>query len=234
MRDAYEMQRGYVPVGQLSTQSRAEFITRTYNHLFGSIVLFTLIEFWLFSSGLYQPILKVMFSMPWFLILGLFMVTTWMARNAAANSPSQGVQYAALAGLVVSWSIMFVPMLYVANESVGGGVIQSAAAVTLVAFGGLTGIVFFTRKDFSFLRSGLMFGGVLALVAIGASLVFGAQLGTWFSVAMIGLCGMSILYDTSNVMLHYPEDRHVAAAAALFASVALMFWYVLRLFMSRD
>ena len=38
---------------------------------------------------------------------------------------------------------------------------------------------------------------------------------------------------TSNILLHYPEDRYVAAALELFASVALMFWYVLRLFMSR-
>ena len=43
-----------------------------------------------------------------------------------------------------------------------------------------------------------------------------------------------ILYDTSNVLHHYPEDRYVAGALQLFASVALMFWYVLRIFMSRD
>jgi hypothetical protein len=33
-------------------------------------------------------------------------------------------------------------------------------------------------------------------------------------------------------MRHYPEDRHVAAALGLFASIALMFWYVLQLFLS--
>jgi len=31
-------------------------------------------------------------------------------------------------------------------------------------------------------------------------------------------------------MLYFPEDRYVAAALQLFSSVALMFWYVLRLF----
>ena len=50
---------------------------------------------------------------------------------------------------------------------------------------------------------------------------------------MIGLAGMMILYTTSKVMRDYPEDRYVAASLALFSSVALMFWYVLRLFMSR-
>ena len=65
-------------------------------------------------------------------------------------------------------------------------------------------------------------------------LPFGFELGTWFSVAMVAFAGAAILYDTSNVLHHYPEDRYVAGALQLFASVALMFWYVLRLFMSRD
>ena len=50
--------------------------------------------------------------------------------------------------------------------------------------------------------------------------------------AMVGLAGAAILHDTSNVLHHFPEDRYVGAALELFASVALMFWYVLRLFMS--
>jgi FtsH-binding integral membrane protein len=59
-------------------------------------------------------------------------------------------------------------------------------------------------------------------------------LGTWFSVAMVALAGASILYDTSNIIHHYRDDRYVGAALELFASVAMMFWYLLRLFMSRD
>ena len=38
---------------------------------------------------------------------------------------------------------------------------------------------------------------------------------------MIAFAGGAILYDTSNVLHHYPQDRHVAAALSLFASVAL-------------
>ena len=85
-----------------------------------------------------------------------------------------------------------------------------------------------------FLRGMLVWGGILALVAIVAAVLFGFELGTWFSVAMIGFAGAAVLYDTSNILHHYPEDRYVGAALALFASIALMFWYVLRLFMSRD
>ena len=49
------------------------------------------------------------------------------------------------------------------------------------------------------------------------------------------MAGGAILYDTSNVLHRFPEDRYVAASLELFSSVALMFWYVLRLFLaSRD
>jgi FtsH-binding integral membrane protein len=93
------------------------------------------------------------------------------------------------------------------------------------------GSVDFTRKDFSFLRAILLWGGVVAFLAIVGGAVFGFQLGTWFSVAMIGFAGAAVLYDTSNIIHAYPEDRYVSAAMQLFSSIALMFWYVLRLVM---
>jgi FtsH-binding integral membrane protein len=139
----------------------------------------------------------------------------------------------ALAGFVVAEAIIFVPLLYIAMLT-QPAVIESAAGVTLLGTAGLTAVAFMTRKDFSFLRGLLMWGGMLALVAIAGGVLFGFELGTWFSVAMIGFAGAAVLYDTSNVLHHYPEDRYVGAALELFASIALMFWYVLRLFMSRD
>jgi len=121
-----------------------------------------------------------------------------------------------------------VPLLYVA-ESYAPGAIGSAALVTFLGFAGLTTLVFVTRKDFSFLRTLLFWGGVVALLLIVASVLFGWNLGTWFSVGMIALAGGAVLHDTSEVLHRFPEDRYVAAALQLFASVALMFWYVLRL-----
>ena len=102
----------------------------------------------------------------------------------------------------------------------------------MLGFGGLSAVAFVTRKDFSFLRGALMWGGILALVLMVAGGLFGFQLGTFFSVAMVAFAGAAILYDTSNVLHRFPEDRYVGAALQLFSSVALMFWYVLRLFMS--
>src|SRR5258708_13627675 len=85
------------------------------------------------------------------------------------------------------------------------------------------------RKDCSFLRATLMWCGVVALLAMVGGAVFGFQLGTWFSVAMIGFAGAAGLYDTSNIIQHYPEDRYVSAAMQRFASIPRIFCNVLRL-----
>jgi FtsH-binding integral membrane protein len=233
MSSQFELSHDYVPVSQRGVDTRAAFITRTYNHLMGAIVVFTLIEVWLFSSGLAESIATAMMGTSWLLILGGFMLVSWFATRAAHTSPSIGAQYAGLAATVVAYAILFVPMLYMADTKAPGA-IQSAAIVTLLGFAGLTAVAFTTRKDFSFLGSMLRWGGVVALVAIAGGILFGFNLGTWFSVAMVAFAGAAILYDTSNVLHHYPEDRYVAGALQLFASVALMFWYMLRIFMNRD
>jgi FtsH-binding integral membrane protein len=221
-----------VPVGERDAQSRGTFVSRTYGHLFGAIMAFMLIEIVLFKTGLAEPMAQAMLGVSWLFVLGGFVVVSWLASKVAHVATSKAAQYAALAGYVVAEAIIFVPLLYLA-ERFAPGAISSAAAVTFVAFAALTAIVFFTRKDFSFLRGILCWGGVIALVLIVGGVAFGFQLGTYFSVSMVALAGASILYDTSNVLHHYSEDRYVAAALELFASVALMLWYVLRLFMSR-
>jgi FtsH-binding integral membrane protein len=220
------------PVAALGTDTRAAFITRTYLHLFGAMLLFAGIEVFLFTSGLAFPIAQAMLSVSWLVVLGGFVVVSWFASRAAHRAVSPAAQYAALGGFVLAEAIIFVPLLAIAFTQFPGA-IQSAAWVTLFGFTGLTAVAVMTRKDFSFLGGLLRWGFIVALILIVASVLFGFHLGTFFSVAMIALAGGAILYDTSNVLHHYPEDRHVAAALELFASVALMFWYVLQLIMSR-
>jgi FtsH-binding integral membrane protein len=223
----------HTPVAALGTDSRARFISRTYAHVAMAILGFTVLESYLFSSGIAETIVVRVLSVNWLLILGAFMLVSWLATHVALNVESKPLQYAALAGFVVAEAIIFLPLLYMAVIT-EPGVIESAASVTLLGAGGLTAVGFVTKRDFSFLRGVLVWGGILALVAIVAAVLFGFEMGTWFSVAMIGFAGAAVLYDTSNILHHYPEDRYVAAALALFASIALMFWYILRLFLSRE
>lgn len=221
-----------MPVAGLDDNSRGTFVSRTYTHLFCAISAFVLLEIALFQSGLAEPIARTFMSGSWLMVLGGFLVVAWIARYAAHNAASKAMQYAALTGYVLAEALIFVPLLYLANKF-APGTITSAAAVTFIGFGGLTLIAFFTRKDFSFLRGILCWGGIIALLLIIGGAIFGFQLGTYFSVGMVALAGCAILYDTSNIIHHYSEDRYVAASLELFASVALMFWYVLRIFMSR-
>ncbi len=219
-----------VPVASLDTDRRATFLTRTYTHLLFAILAFIGIEAFLFSTGLAGTIAQALLGVNWLIVLGGFMVVSWLASHMAMSTASVAGQYLGLSGFVVAESIIFVPLLYIAEFSAPGA-IHSAATVTLMGFVGLTAVAFSTRKDFSFLGAILRWLGVLAIVLIVASVVFGFELGTLFSVGMVAFAGVAVLYDTSNVLHHFPEDRYVGAALQLFASVALMFWYVLRLFL---
>lgn len=233
MRAQYQASRRAAAGHPALSAERAEFLARTYGHLFASIAIFTLIEIALFRTGLAEQISRALLGVSWLLVLGGFMIVSWFASKVAAQTESPAAQYGALGGFIVAEALIFCPLLFLAN-AYAPGTISSAAMVTLLGFAGLTAVVYLTRKDFSFLRGVVGFGLILALVAIVAGVLFGFELGTWFSVGMIGLAGGAILYDTSKILHHYPTDRHVSAALELFASVALMFWYVLRLFMARD
>ena len=46
------------------------------------------------------------------------------------------------------------------------------------------------------------------------------------------IASISILYNTSNIIHHYGTTQYVAASLGLFASVALLFFYVLRILMA--
>jgi len=232
MSHSGELMLGGCPVAQADVDTRARFIVRTYAHLAGAIAVFTIILVLLFSSGVAETMTKAMMGsrFAWLAVLGAFMVVSWIASSIAHQVSSPVAQYAALGGYVLAEAVTFVPLIWIANRF-APGVLQSAVLVTGLGFSGLTLVAFWTRKDFSFLRAILRFVGICALVGIVGSLVFGFTLGTWFSVGMIAFAGAAILYNTSNILHVYPEDRHIAAALELFAAVALLLWYVIRLFL---
>lgn len=230
--DPYDVRGSAVPAAAAGSEARAIFLLKTYAHLFAALSAFALLEVALFKSGLAGNLLGVLAGAPWLLVLGGFMVVGWLASATAHRVRSLPLQYAALAAYVVAYALLFVPMLAYADVR-APGTIATAAYVSFAGFAGLTFVAFLTRIDFSFLRGMLLWVGICAVIAIAAALIFGFQLGTWFSVAMIAFAGAAVLYDTSRVMNDYPTDRYVAASLELFGSVALMFWYVLRLLSSR-
>lgn len=224
------------PVAESTAEERGAFVIRVYQHLLLAVMAFVGFEVVLFTTGIAEAIYDFLVgaSAAWLLILGAFMVVQWMATSAAHNVENETLQYAGLFGLAAGEALIFAPFLYLAfNETDNGGTtVGAAAAITALGFAGLSIVAFTTRKDLSFLRPMLMWGGIAALVLIFAAVVFGLSLGIWFSVAMIALAGGSILYQTQAIMARYPSNAHVGAAVQLFAAVMLLFWYVLRLLMA--
>ena len=250
MSHSYESYNRYqaVTAAEAQADERMTFIRRTYGHLAGAVLCFIILEFLLFmvlaptaeaAAGIVAPLMGGVW---WIVFLGGFVVLGWVARSWAHSTSSRGWQYAGLAFYVILEAAIFFPLLciavyYTAGQSTphkGYELIYSAGLMTLLVFGGLTAGVFLTRKDFSFLGPILGVAGFLALGLIVCAVLFGLPLGVWFSLAMVALASAAILYTTSNILHHYRTDQYVAASLELFASVAMLFWYILRIFMARE
>jgi len=210
---------------------RLAFIRRTYLHLAGAVAAFIALSAVLFYSGVGMMMLRALMSggrMGWMLVIGAFALVGWMATSMAQSARSIGTQYAGLGIYTLIEALIFAPMITLAGV-MAPSVLPTAAGLTLLMFGGLSAYVLTTKQDFSFLRGALFAASLVALGLIVAGLIFGFQLGIWFSAAMILLASGSILYSTSNVMHHYGASQYVAAALELFAAVAMLFYYILRL-----
>jgi FtsH-binding integral membrane protein len=223
-------------VASAAPAERTAFIRQTYLHLGFAILGFIAVE-WFLLSQTWAPALsqKMVGGMGWLIVLGAFMGVSYVANRLAESGASRGVQYLGLILFVIAQAIVFMPLLYMAMVySNDGQVILKAGVTTGFVFGGITFAAFATGKDFSFLRGFLMVGGFVAMGIIIVSIIFGFNLGTIFAGAMALFAAVSILYNTSNIIHHYRTDQYVSASLSLFASVALLFWYILRIFMNRD
>ena len=222
---------------QALPEERAAFIRKVYTHLAGAIAAFVLLEAFLISSGIGWTITQAMVSfgnLGWFIVLALFIGVSTVATSWAGSQTSKGMQYAGLGLYTLAEAVIFLPMIIFATYATNDAyLIPKAGVATLGLFLGITAVVFLTRKDFSFLGPILTIGSFIALGFIGVSLIFGFTLGNVFAFAMVAFAGGAILYQTSNILHQYRTDQHVAASLALFASVALLFWYILRIFSSR-
>ena len=226
-----------IMVGSLSDVERIAFYKKTYSHVAGGVLVFVLFEYLLLQS---ETLIAFMLSMTegykWLIMLGGFMLATNYAEGMALRTSDKNIQYLAYAIYIFFEAIIFVPMIYMVAYYMESGpeILNQAAVVTLALFTGLSAAVLFTKTDFSFLKTGLTIGFFIAIGLIIAGTIFGFNLGLWFSVGMCLLAGGSILYQTSNLVNKYGVEDYIPAALGLFASLMLLFWYILRIFMSKD
>lgn len=216
---------------------RTTFIQRTYMHLAGAVVAFVCLEGILLTIFPPAQILQAMQGLlggwGYLLMFGAFMAVSAVANYWASSGSSRAIQYAGLGLYVVAEAAIFMPLMAM-SLLIDPSIPMNAGIITVIIFGGLTAMVFFTRADFSWLGKFLWLAGLAAMGVIVVSLVLpgGMGLGLWFSVAMVVLAAGYILYYTSNVLHHYGTDQYVAASLALFASIALLLWYVMNVLLS--
>ncbi|MFA7614964.1 MAG: Bax inhibitor-1 family protein [Moheibacter sp.] len=223
-----------VLVAHADSARQAEFYRKTYSNVAFGVLAFIGIEAILLKI---DPLVNLMLSLQgysWLLLLGGFMAVTWVAQNLTYRNADRTKQYAGFLLYILAEAIIFVPLLYLAMNFGGGPqMIAQAGVITGTLFLGLTAAVLMTKTDFSFLRTGLVVGFFIALGLIVAGTIFGFNLGLWFSVGMVLLAAGSILYSTYQIKNEFGTDQYVPAALSLFASLMLLFWYVLQILMSR-
>ncbi|PDS25457.1 Bax inhibitor-1/YccA family protein [Flavobacterium branchiophilum] len=220
-------------VAHASSTEQATFYKKTYLHVALAVLSFIIVESFLLKVVPESIVISMISSrFLWLFLIGIFWLGSVLTTNMTMAA-SRDKQYLGLGLYVFLEGFLFLPLITVAIQMTGGDVIMQAALITLFMFLGLTAVVFLTKADFSFLRTALVIGGFLSIGIVIVGALFGFNLGLWFSVFMVVLASGSILYQTNQIKNQYGTAQYVGAALQLFASVMMLFWYILRILMSR-
>lgn len=211
----------------------SSFLRATYFHLLGAVIAFIGVEFLLFQTGIAQALAPLMTS-NWLIVLGGFMVLGFLANYLTRGDASPSAQYLNMGVTILLQAVIFIPLMAYAVYYTDTTVLSTAASITLAIFGVMTAVVVYSGKNFSFLGPFLAVAGIAALIAIVGAVLFGVSLGFYFAIAMVVFAAGTVLYETSKIMHEYGTGQHIAAATNLFASVALLFYYVLTALISRE
>lgn len=220
---------------KILTNTRKPFMLKVYAFVNLAILFFMAVQTVLYSSGISESFYNIIAgsSMAWLAVLAAYMLLSVIAAKAVV-SMRKSVQLSGLLFYATIEALIFSPFIYYAFESSGPGVIIKAALVSILGFIVLSAIGINTKKDLSVLQGIITVVSIGALMLIVGSLVIGFSLGMWFSVAMVMLASAMILKESQQIHKTFHSDQYIAAALQLFSSIMLLFWYVLRIFLSRD
>lgn len=214
-----------------AVDSRMAFVRRTYAHLLAELVGVAAVV-WLALRTPALADLAIGLMVRWYVpLLALFGISL-VTRKMLEGHRSIGVQYAAAAVWVFFFGLFITPLAMVAKHLTGSyAVLGEAAILTGCAFTGLTAYVFFTRKDFSFMRGALWMGSLLLLGVGIVAMAFGGGFGGGggsiaYSAFGVLLMGGWVLHDTSKVLHHRHVGEHVAASVDLLVDFVYMFIHI--------
>ena len=229
-------------------EDRVSFYRRTYAHVAGALLAFAALLAFFFAgfdqqTGIAFVLAKSLFGMmqslgawSWLLVMVGFWVGTMVAQGLATNRASVAAQYSGLGLYVLLQALIFIPLLAIVHVKTGGQMAQillPACSLTGALVVGLTLSVYMTSTDFSFLRTVIVIGSVVALALVLLSAFGLFALGTWFALAMILLMATAILYQTWVIKTQLTTGDHIIAAFMLFSSIVTLLWYVISFFLGR-
>jgi hypothetical protein len=229
-------------------EDRVSFYRRTYAHVAGALLAFAALLAFFFAgfdqqTGIAFVLAKSLFGMmqslgawSWLLVMLAFWVGTMAAQALATNRASVAAQYSGLGLYVLLQALIFIPLLAIVHVKTGGQMAQillPACSLTGALVVGLTLSVYMTSTDFSFLRTVIVIGSVVALALVLLSAFGLFALGTWFALAMILLMATAILYQTWVIKTQLTTGDHIIAAFMLFSSIVTLLWYVISFFLGR-
>ena len=156
----------------------------------------------------------------------------WFVMPRTANSSSGIITVFAITGLL-GFGLGPVINHYLSFTN-GSQIVMLALGITGAAFAGLSGYALVSKRDFSFMRSFLMVGVMIAFVASIVSLV-AAMVGyplpalalTVSAMFAFLMCGM-ILWQTGEI-INGGETNYVLATISLYVSIYNLFTSLLHL-----
>jgi FtsH-binding integral membrane protein len=231
------------PVAMENTEVRADFYKKTYMHVALAFIVFLGLESVLFASGIANAIAGVILSSTIAMIAVMFgfSFAASYTQKMAFEATDRTKQYMALGLLILLESVIFIPIIFYAIHASGNdltsafnNILMPGIVITVAMFAGLVLTVFVTGKDFSFLKAAVGIGVMIMIGVAVIGMIFGFNIGSWFSIGMIVLMAGAILYQTSEVATQYHREQYVAASVSIFASFMTLLFYVIRLISSRD
>jgi FtsH-binding integral membrane protein len=219
-------------VSSVTAEERTAFLKKVYLHLAAAVGLFLVLQTMLQAMPFAERMARTM-SNAWLLVILGFWVVGWISSRWTAPGLPISQQYLGLGLFTVAQAIIFMPIIAYIRLYEDPNILPTAGLLTLCLAGGLTLVAMDSRTDFSFLRGALWIVGMVAFGLIISAILFGVALGGWFTLLMIGFASASILYKTDEITKTSRTDGYVSAALALFSSLMLLLWYVLRLLMAR-
>ena len=231
-----------MPAVRASVDDRLNYIRKVYTLMFTGLVVFALsVALPIYGAMAGIPGLADIFN----LAIGIpplvaFLILLASSFAVHAVSMIKVVNLVAFYFFAAFWGLITIPLVAIAIGVAGIEIVFQALGLTTLVFGGLTGYVFITRKDFSFMGGFLAVGLFMVIGAVLVSIVAG-MMGYQFEMFNIGLAIIStllfmgyVLYDTSNVLNKFSTDMVVPAALALMIDFIILFRNILYLLMARE